>query len=112
MRMRQASARLMGTSEYFSINLSTGSIFWAISTAATTARRPQQSAETGSSSWFEKVETSDRTASQVDQGGGRSGAFVHRPLVVSVAVAKQRHHKPGVNEDVSGYTPWLANRTS
>ncbi len=36
----------------------------------------------------------------------------HRPLVVSVAVAKQRHHKTRVSENVPGHSPWLANTPS
>jgi hypothetical protein len=36
----------------------------------------------------------------------------HGPLVVSVAFAKQRHHKARVSENVSGHSPWLANTVS
>lgn len=70
MRTRQASARLIGMSEYFSRSLRTGSRLSAsenpMSKAPRRSRMPKAGAPRGPRRW----NASDITASHVDQGGG------------------------------------------
>src|SRR5277367_143670 len=70
MRTEQASARLMGTSEYFSRSLKTGSILRARSKAMTRARRRRSALRLGAPLAPSRCDASDKAASQVDHGGG------------------------------------------
>jgi len=76
MRTRQASARLMGTSAYFCNSLSTDSTSLSRSKAAITARRRSSALTPGAPREPRMWKASDRTASQVRQGGAWPGACV------------------------------------
>ena len=105
MGTRQSSARLMGTSWYFSISLKTGSKF------SPTSKATNRAAAVGTLP-SEKTERNalERTASHVDQGGGKAEAWVPAHAWLASPATEQGRHKPRVNEDVSCYSPWLANR--
>src|SRR5882724_9484929 len=74
MRTRQASARLMGTSAYFCKSLSTDSMSLSRSKAAIRARRRSSALSPGVPRAPRRWKASDRTASQVRQGGAWPGA--------------------------------------
>ena len=76
MRTRQASARLMGTSAYFCRSLRTDSTSLSRSKAAIKARRRSSSLSPGAPRAPRRWNASDRTASQVRQGGAWPGASV------------------------------------
>lgn len=76
MRTRQESARLMGTSAYFCKRLSTDSTLLSRSKAAITARRRSRALSAGAPRAPRRWKASERTASQVRQGGGWPGACV------------------------------------
>src|SRR5271168_699000 len=93
MRTRQASARLIGTSEYFSMSLMTGSTCAASSKFTERARRRKRAVRLGAPRPPIRWKASDRAASHVDHGGGNSEAWatahswcVSRPL--SSAITK------------------------
>src|SRR5688572_24146888 len=71
MRTRQASARLIGTLEYLCISFSTGSVSSPRSKESVTAPRRRRAASPGAPRTPRRWNASDRTASQVLQGGGR-----------------------------------------
>src|ERR1035437_115959 len=75
-RTRQAAARPMGTSAYFSKSLSTGSPSWSRLKPAVRARRRSSPLTAGAPRAPRRWMASDRTASQVRQGGAWSGACV------------------------------------
>ena len=76
MRIRQASARLMGTFAYFCKSFSTDSQSLSRSKAAIRARRRSSSLSPGAPRAPSRSKASDRTASQVRQGGAWPGACV------------------------------------
>jgi len=76
MRTRQASARLIGTSAYFCKSLSTDSTSLSRSKAAIRARRRSSALSPGAPRAPRRWKASDRTASQVRQGGAWLGACV------------------------------------
>src|SRR3972149_6901169 len=76
MRTRQASARLMGTSAYFCNSLSTDSTSLSRSKATIRARRRSSALSPGAPRAPRRWKASDRTASQVRQGGAWPGACV------------------------------------
>src|ERR1035437_6842934 len=75
-RTRQASARLMGTSAYFFRSLSTDSTSLSRLKAAIRARRRSSPLSPGNPGAPRRWRVSDKTASQVRQGGGWPGACV------------------------------------
>src|SRR5438094_500788 len=76
MRTRQASARLMGTFAYFCKSLSTDSTSLSRLKAAIRARRRSSPPSPGAPRAPRRWMASDRTASQVRQGGAWPGACV------------------------------------
>lgn len=76
MRTRQASARAIGTFEYLSRRVKTGSRCSVKSNATARASRRRSSPRLGTASWPARWYASERTASQVAQGGGNSAACV------------------------------------
>src|SRR3984893_3006688 len=76
MRTRQASARPIGTLEYFSISFTTGSTFSASAKETSTAWRRNSAPRLGAPRSPRRWKASDKTASHVDQGGGNSEACV------------------------------------
>src|SRR5450759_775558 len=75
-RTRQASARLMGTSAYFCKSFSTGSTSLSRLKAAIRARRRSSPPIPGAPCAPRRWMASDRTSSQVCQGGTWLGAWV------------------------------------
>src|SRR6266481_2014677 len=76
MRTRHAAARLIGTSEYFSSSFTTGSTLPASSKATSRARRRSNAPRLGAPRPPRRWKDSDSAASQVDQGGGSSEAWI------------------------------------
>src|SRR5713101_8490749 len=76
MRTRHASARLIGTSEYFSSSFTTGSTLPASAKATSRARRRSSAPRLGAPRPPRRWKDSDSAASQVDQGGGSSEAWI------------------------------------
>src|SRR6185295_14230085 len=70
MRTRQASARLIGTPAYLPMSINTGSICSPRSKPTTTARRVRSAASGAPPRAPRRWNASDKTASQVRQGGG------------------------------------------
>src|ERR1039457_3112941 len=75
-RTRQASARLMGTSAYFCKSFSTDSTSLSRLKTAISARRRSSPLSPGNPCAPRRWTVSDKTASQVRQGGGWPGACV------------------------------------
>jgi hypothetical protein len=102
MRTRQASAKPIGTLEYFSISFTTGSIFSATVRRQAT-RGGEEGVEIGSTALPEKMKSLRQNGFARGPRRRRLGRLCHRPPVVSVSAAKQRYNKSSVNEDVSGH---------
>jgi|SRR5437588_5092795 len=75
-RTRQASARLMGMLEYFPISFVTGSRCSASWKEITRARLPSNAPTARAPRFPRRWYASETAASQVDQGGGKSDAWL------------------------------------
>jgi len=80
MGTRQASARLMGTSRYFSISRKTGSKFSPTSKATNGERRRRSVPRLWAPCPPGRRNVSERTASHVDQGGGNAERLGSLPM--------------------------------
>jgi len=80
MGTRQASARLMGTSRYFSISRKTGSKFSPISKGTNGEQRRRSVPRLWAPCPPGRRNVSERTASHVDQGGGNAERLGSRPM--------------------------------